>query len=341
MLHLEEVCRLASIPAPVSINDTQTGISDQIASSVKFLQSDEAQRTVEVDPYWPKWNGPWWHMMLLHEVGCTHLIPHQVLERIVEALNSYFLPFFPLTIEEVPAGRDPLNHVACHCQLGCAHQLLHSAGIDVNERVPWIPKWYGKYQLQDGGLNCDEAAYTRPTPKSSMVSTLPALEAVLYCTAGELTAERTEFLDAGAQYLIRRRLYRRSGSGLPIDEDWLKLCFPRFYHYDVLRGLNFLLNWSIKLDRPLPVLAIAEVVECIDRTFPDGMINVQRSAIAGASTRFCDPATGEWSKRPAASFPLLDAVSTVGAPSLYLTDLWSKAKGNLLLLLERDLIQFD
>lgn len=41
----------------------------EIQNSVEYLSSDLALKMVDADAYWPKWNSPWWHMLLLHEMG--------------------------------------------------------------------------------------------------------------------------------------------------------------------------------------------------------------------------------------------------------------------------------
>ncbi len=46
-----------------------------VDSSVEYLQSAEALRTLEQDPYWPKWTSPWWHKTLLNELGLVADIP--------------------------------------------------------------------------------------------------------------------------------------------------------------------------------------------------------------------------------------------------------------------------
>ena len=44
---------------------------NEIRESVEYLNSDSGIKEVEADPYWPKWNSPWWHTLLLHEMGET------------------------------------------------------------------------------------------------------------------------------------------------------------------------------------------------------------------------------------------------------------------------------
>ena len=64
--------------------------------------------------------------------------------------------------------------------------------------------------------------------KSSIVSTLPPLEAILWHTDREFTEQEAVFLDEGARYLIEHRLVCSKQNGNVIDTDWLKPCFPRF-----------------------------------------------------------------------------------------------------------------
>jgi hypothetical protein len=310
-----------------------------IAESLEYLASNAALESIEIDAYWPKWSGPWWQMMLLHEMGLTSSIPEPAITAVVEALDTRFLKFFPFHESEVPEGRDPLNSVACHCQLGTVHQLLFTYGVDVDKKLPWLRPWYLRYQMQDGGLNCDEAAYTRPVCKSSVVSTLPPLEAVLICTPREFTTEERSFLSRGADYLIEKKLFRAASSGKPIDADWLKLCFPRFYHYDVLRGLSFLLKCSLMLGKALPIDAISECLVHIDDEFSHGKIHVQRAAWAGAMSRWFDASSGSWERKPAQSNSLLDAVSATGVESPYLTKIWNETKADLSAVIQEGLLQ--
>ena len=44
----------------------------------------------------------------------------------------------------------------------------------------------------------------------------------------------------GQEYLLLRRMRRRLSSGQVIDPEWDLFSFPNYWHYDVLRGLDFL-----------------------------------------------------------------------------------------------------
>lgn len=303
-----------------------------LAETVAALDSAEAEASILADPYWPKWDSPWWRMTLLHELGLAAAIPRRAVAAMVRALGSHYLPSFPLAGEELPPGKDPHRHVACHCALGTIYQVLFACGVEVDAELPWIRPWFLRYQLPDGGLNCDELAYTRPTPRSSLVSTLPPLEAMLLCTPRPFTVEEESFLDRGARYLIDRRLCRSlSRGGELMNADWLRPCFPRFYHYDLLRGLAFLVAWSKRRAQPLPGAAIAEALAGMERLAEaaGGEILVGRRAWSGAWSK---RQVGElWVEGSAASFPLLEEVSRIGDASPELSRQWAAVRRELAL----------
>ncbi len=309
--------------------DREGAFAAALAETLDYLGSPAALAAVAADAYWPKWNGPWWRMLLLHELGLADRIPRPLARALASALAERFVPFFPSSPAQVPAGMDPIRNVACHCQLGCMYQVLVACGVDLDSAVPWVRPWFVRYQLPDGGLNCDDGAYARPGGKSSVVSTLPPLEAILYSAPRPLSAPEVRFLDAGARYLIERRLFRSvSRAGAVMDEKFLRPCFPRFYDYDVLRGLTFLVRWVRELGRELPEGATKEAVELLERAGPAGELGPSRRACADAKTFVLEQ--GQWVKgRAAMTFALLDEVGEPGRVSPWLSKSWREARAGL------------
>lgn len=99
-------------------------------------------------------------------------------------------------------------------------------------------------QLSDGGWNCEaENGSTR----SSFNTTICVLEALLeYELAGRNYPEVTEARLRGQEYLLERRLFHRLSTGEAIERDregstvFTRFAFPTWWHYDVLRGLDYL-----------------------------------------------------------------------------------------------------
>lgn len=303
-------------------------MSSALEQSVAYLGSAQALESLERDPYWPKWDSPWWHMTLLWELGLAARIPQTAARAMARSIDRKYPKHFPTTAAEMPPGADPHRDIACHCALGTMFQVLTACGMDVDRELPWVRPWFLKYQLPDGGLNCDEAAYTKPVPKSSPLSTLPPLEAVLFCTPRPFTEAEAAFLDRGAGYLIAHRLVRAaSGERRVIDEAWLHLTFPRFYDYDLLRGLRFLTAWSKDRGTGVPAAAVGETLDALSARYPDGNLAVERAAWSKARTLTVGP-DGAWGKADrAADFPLLREAGRVGAPAPALSAHWHEIKG--------------
>jgi hypothetical protein len=100
-------------------------------------------------------------------------------------------------------------------------------------------------QLEDGGWNC-EAPKSR---RSSFHTTLCVLEGLLeYERAGRKSAAVSKARERAENYLLERHMFRSLRTGEVIDKRWLRFSFPTFWHYDVLRGLDYLRNAGIKPD---------------------------------------------------------------------------------------------
>ena len=100
-------------------------------------------------------------------------------------------------------------------------------------------------QLEDGGWNC-EAPRSR---RSSFHTTICVLEGLLeYERARRKSAAVTKARKRAENYLLERHLFRSLRTGEVINKRWLRFSFPPFWHYDVLRGLDYLRNAGIKPD---------------------------------------------------------------------------------------------
>jgi hypothetical protein len=103
-------------------------------------------------------------------------------------------------------------------------------------------------QLEDGGWNC-EAPKSR---RSSFHTTICVLEGLLeYERAGRESAAIARARNRAENYLLERHLFRSLRTGEVIDKRWLRFSFPMFWHYDVLRGLDYFRKAGIKPDNRL------------------------------------------------------------------------------------------
>jgi len=123
-------------------------------------------------------------------------------------------------------------------------------------------------QLPDGGWNCEaENGSTR----ASFNTTICVLEALLeyeltFGTTPEVTAARLR----GQEYLLGRRLFKRKSTGEVIYYDrkdgrgkedhpaFTLFAFPTWWHYDVLRGLEYLRRAGVAPDE-----RVAEAIDLV------------------------------------------------------------------------------
>jgi hypothetical protein len=100
-------------------------------------------------------------------------------------------------------------------------------------------------QLEDGGWNC-EAPKSR---RSSFHTTICVLEGLLeYERAGRKSSALTKARKRAENYLLDRHMFRSLRTGEVIKKSWLRFSYPSFWHYDVLRGLDYLRNAGVKPD---------------------------------------------------------------------------------------------
>ena len=108
-------------------------------------------------------------------------------------------------------------------------------------------------QLEDGGWNCEAVLESPKRPKSrrsSFHTTICVLEGLLdYERAGgRKSAAVIKARKRAENYLLERRMFRSLRTGEVIDNRWLRFSFPAFWHYDVLRGLDYLRSTGVKPD---------------------------------------------------------------------------------------------
>jgi hypothetical protein len=107
-------------------------------------------------------------------------------------------------------------------------------GVDM---APLVERLLGE-QLSDGGWNCE---VENGATVSSFGTTINVVEGLLEherATGGSAVVR--EARRRGEEYMLERRLFRRKSTGEVIDEDWLRFAYPTYYHYDVLRALDYL-----------------------------------------------------------------------------------------------------
>jgi hypothetical protein len=144
----------------------------------------------------------------------------------------------------------------------CINGQVATAGAYFGQDVRGIVDRLLGEQLSDGGWNCEAP---NGSTRSSFNTTICVLEALLeYERASGGSPQVTEARLRGQEYLLERRLFRRQSTGEVIERDrkggaaWTNFAFPTWWHYDVLRGLEYLRSAGVTPDE-----RVAEAIELV------------------------------------------------------------------------------
>jgi len=138
----------------------------------------------------------------------------------------------------------------------CINGAILAFGSYFGERCDGITDRLLGEQLADGGWNCEAP----PSMRSSFNSTIRVLEGLLeyerqWGSSSAITGSRRK----GHDYLLERRMFRRLTTGEIVDRKWTRFTFPTMWHYDVLRGLDYLRSAGLEPDeRAAEAIGIVE-----------------------------------------------------------------------------------
>jgi hypothetical protein len=144
----------------------------------------------------------------------------------------------------------------------CINGQVVTAGAYLGQDVGGLVERLLGERLPDGGWNCDAP---QGSMRSSFNSTICVLEGLLeFERAFGTRPDVTEARRRGEAYLLERRLFRRRSTGEAIERDrkggavWTRFAFPTWWHYDVLRALDYLRDAGVEPDE-----RVAEAVELV------------------------------------------------------------------------------
>ncbi len=185
--------------------------------------------------YWP--GGQWdlitlWSLTVLKDLG---LDPASKQARTMIGRVEKHLVFKPLNNRPYFSGEtEP-----------CINGRILGFGAYFKEPNDALARQLLAEQLPDGGWNCEAPKSTC----SSFHTTICVLEGLLdYERAGRKSAALTKARKRAENYLLQRRMFRSLRTGDIINKHWLRFTYPTHWHYDVLRGLDYLRNAGIKPD---------------------------------------------------------------------------------------------
>jgi hypothetical protein len=178
------------------------------------------------DPY-RKWTGAHWRLVALAELD----VPAG--DQRVQAAAEHVLAWIVNGLRYPPPVVNGLarSHASIHGNaLGACTRL----GLAGDERTRRLAEAIISWQWPDGGWNCDSGADGH---RSSFHESLRTAWGLQEYAAAAGHAGAREAADRAVELFLEHRVFRRGGTGEPINARWLSTPYPSYWHYDVLSAL--------------------------------------------------------------------------------------------------------
>lgn len=261
-------------------------ISDsKVVAKIFLKQKPEGHWEEPWSPYLPKYKSSYWQIMTLAQLGMEKSDP-----RIQRACENIFKfqhnegGFSYCTVEmalrrynklrekmkELPPNEYAASEVHEHqysCLTGNMAAALIRIGYMDDLRSKKSLEWLVKIQNKDGGWLCPYwNAHVNDT-HGCIYGTICSLEAFSEVPKAKTSKAMKETTERGAEFLLMHRLFKADHHDFAVIKwSWLKLGFPWFYGYNVLRGLDVLTKLGYTEDERLD----DAVKVVLQKRMPDG-----------------------------------------------------------------------
>lgn len=201
-----------------------------------------------------KWQGAQWVFMTLADLGYPR--GDKSLQATADEMVSAWLGdrFFKAVVAETkPDAYKKLRegiplmqgrHRTCASQQGNALYTVLELGLD-DERIHQLAERLLYWQWPDGGWNCDKEP---DADSSTFIHTLWSMRGL------HAYAERTgdkkvrAAVKRASEVFLTRNLYKGAHNGKVIREEFVKLHYPLYWHYDILGALKVFADIGITKD---------------------------------------------------------------------------------------------
>jgi len=191
----------------------------------------------------PEWTSTAWTLMLLRAFGldpsCAQA--REAVRRVRDqvAWEHGGEPFFAGEVEP------------------CINGKVVALGAYFQEDVQAVVDRLLGEQMSDGGWNCEQE---NGSTRGSFHTTIDVLDGLLeYERATGGQAKMSAARLRGQEYLLERRMLRRLSTGELIDPAWTQFSYPTYWHYDLLRGLDYLRAAGVAPDE-----RVAEAIDLVE-----------------------------------------------------------------------------
>jgi len=222
-------------------------------------------------PYLPKYKSSYWQIMILGQLGmdrndnritkaCEYIFQFQHDEggfsmySPEQAMKEY--ETLRKKGKKLPPPDDWVTTTVYEHQYSCLTGNITAAlirmGYKDDERVKKALRWLVKIQNKDGGWLCPYWRAHIRDKHGCFYGTISPLEAFSEVSKRESTKEIKRAIPGGAEFVLMHRLFKADHHQYRvINQSWLRLGFPWFYGYNILRGLDILTGLGYAEDERL------------------------------------------------------------------------------------------
>jgi hypothetical protein len=234
--------------------------TSKVISRILAKQNPKGYWEEPANPYSPKYKSSYWQIMTLGLLGmdktdkkveraCEYIFQFQLEEggfsSHTQATASNEYDWLLKKERKLPSRDEWIHSIVFEHQYSCLTGNMVAAliriGYGTDPRVTKALEWLVKVQNKDGGWLCP---YWRAHVKDThgcFYGTICPLEAFSEVSRKNLTKEMEQAIERGAEFLLMHRLFKADHHDYKvINKSWLKLSFPWFYGYNILRGLDVL-----------------------------------------------------------------------------------------------------
>lgn len=197
----------------------------------KFIAEQELEGTWGGGIYSPKWTSTTYTLLTLIECGVDHSCSEAVLG--AELIFDRGLGWGT----DLPAGNTGRIDL---CVLGFWLRI-GAVFLPTDRRPGLLVDRLLAAQMADGGWNC-RAGRVANVVHSSFHTTFNVLDGLAAAAAAGLVDASTyeKSRDRALEFMLAHQLYRSDKTGQIIDKRFTEFADPVRWHYDVLRGLDFI-----------------------------------------------------------------------------------------------------
>lgn len=220
-----------------------------------------------------KWQGAHWILISLSDIGYPRwdedLIPisRQVSDYWLQErfFNEYIVERKEDTYKKQAIPVMQGRHRTCASQQGYPLYSILKLGLH-DENIHRLAERIIHWQWPDGGWNCDK----RPDAKTStFIHTLHCMRALFLYSKITGDSKSYECAVRAADFLLSRKLYLKLRDGRVINDEFVKLHYPLYWHYDILSALKVFAEFDLINDpRCIPALDLLESKRLEDGGWP-------------------------------------------------------------------------